>query len=76
MEACAASSSRPRLRQPAAEPGVGLLDVTDNGPPVLTYSITESLKQRVTVVTLTGSTTALSSSSPDDSPPPGQSPGT
>ena len=69
--------------QPAAEPRVGLLDVTDNCPPVLAYSITESLKQRVTV-TLTDNTsptsptspTTTSSSSSGHSLSPGQSPGT
>ena len=72
-----------QVLQPTGEPRVGLLDVTDNALPVLPYSITDPLKQWVTV-TLTASPpspsspspSTTSSSSPDHSLSPGQSPGT
>ena len=51
----------------AAQSGVWLLDVTDNLPLVLAYSVRDSLKQRLTV-TLAASSTSHHSLSPGHSP--------
>ena len=55
--------------KPAAQHRVGLVDVTDNLPPVLAYSITDSLQQWITV-TLTDPSSSASRHSLSPRQPP------